>query len=186
MGICPELVSLIQDVIYSCNTHVHINSAYSTPYSLVHGICQGNPLSCLLYDFSIMPMGMRLCNVISSISMLGLPPAKIIMYTDDTNLFLSSNEDLPLICKELSISSLAIGSKFNFEKTDVIIIGSEGHRSLPTHDPITTCFSGAYIIPNSSPLHILGVWIGSPNFAQACRMSFMEIFILFFNPILSC
>ena len=169
MGVCPDLVSLIEDVVYGCQTRVRINGAYSRPYSLDRGVRQGDPLSCLLYAFSIEPMGMRLRRVISGISVYGLPPAKLIMYADDMNIFLSTHDDLPLIKSTLSATSSAIGSKFNFEKTDILLVGSLAHRSLPPSDfmDVTSCFQGAFILPPGSPLRVLGVWISSPDFARA-------------------
>ena len=89
MGLPLDLTSMIWDIVHGCRTHVRINSAYSRPYTLHCGVRQGDPLSCLLYAFSIEPMGMRLRRAIRGISVLLLPLAKLIMYTDDTNLFLS-------------------------------------------------------------------------------------------------
>lgn len=170
MGLCPNLILLIQDMVYECHTRVRINSTYSCLYTLSRGVRQGNPLSCLLYAFSIEPMGMQLCSAISGISVYDLPPAKLIMYADDMNLFLSTLDNMSLISDTLTDSSLAISSKFNYEKTDVLLVGLSCHRSLQVTDPLLAplldCFTGAYILPRKSPLHILGIWISSPNFAR--------------------
>ena len=170
MGLCPDLISLIQDMVYECHTRVHINSAYSRPYTLSRGVRQGDPLSCLLYAFNIEPMGMRLRSAISGISVYNLPPAKLLMYADDMNLFLSTEDNLPLIRDTLSDTALAIGSKFNYEKTDILLVGSHDHRSLRATDPLLAplldCFTGAYILPIRSPLRILGIWVGSPDYAN--------------------
>ena len=169
MGLCPDLVSLISDIVYGCHTRVRINGAYSRPYTLERGVRQGDPLSCLLYAFSIEPMGMRLRDAIVGISTHGLPPVKLIMYADDMNLFLSTADDLPLIKSTLDASSLAIGSKFNYEKTDILLVGTPAHRALPSSDfpEIHSCFTGAFILPPGSPLRVLGVWVSSPDFAAA-------------------
>jgi len=60
---------------------------------------QGDPLSCLLYDFSIEPMGMWLRKVIDRISMLSLPPVKLIQFANDMNLFLSMADDLTALAR---------------------------------------------------------------------------------------
>ena len=169
MGLPPDLVSMIRDIVHGCRTRVRINSAYSRPYTLRRGVRQGDPLSCLLYAFSIEPMGMRLRGAIKGISVLSLPPSKLIMYADDTNLFLSRDDDLALIKSELSAASLAIGSKFNFNKTDILLVGSATHRAKTGDHPdfasLLDCFQGAYVIPDGSPLRILGVWVSSPDHA---------------------
>jgi hypothetical protein len=167
MGLPTDLVHMIQDITSECRTHVCINSGYSRPFKLRQGIRQGDPLSCLLYAFSIEPMGMHLQQSIWGISLLSLPPQKLIMYADDTNLFLSSFKDLALIHSTMDSTSFALGSKFNLEKTDILTIGLAKHKSA-SHPDIIACFEGCYILPSGSPLHVLGAWIGSPDSASAC------------------
>jgi Reverse transcriptase (RNA-dependent DNA polymerase) len=60
MGLPDELVGMISDVLHQPKTRVRINSGYSDWFPLRRGVRQGDPLSCLLYDFSIEPLGMRL------------------------------------------------------------------------------------------------------------------------------
>ena len=169
MGVCLDLISMIRDIVHNCWTRVCINSAYSHPYVLLRGVRQGDPLSCLLYAFSIEPMGMGLRRVIRGLSAHCLPSARLIMYADDMNLFLSVRDDLPLIKSTLDASSLAIGSRFNFDKTDVLLVGSLAHRSRPPESflDVSACFTGAFILPMGHPLCVLGVWISSPDFTAA-------------------
>jgi len=167
MGVDPDLVSLISDLVHGCSTRVQINGAYSKPYPLAQGVRQGDPLSCLLYNFSIEPMGMAPREVVWGISTLGLPPAKLIQFADDMNLFLTMGEDMVVLRATLQSASLAIGSKFNYEKTDVLQVGSPAHRSTPVDDPryetLLACFDRAFILPPQSPLWVLGVWVGSTD-----------------------
>jgi hypothetical protein len=60
MGLPADLIHMIQDITSECRTHVRINSGYSRTFKLCHSVRQGDPLSCLLYTFSIEPMGMHL------------------------------------------------------------------------------------------------------------------------------
>ncbi len=163
MGIPEDLVSLIEDVTLNCQTRVRINSRLSSPFVLNLGLRQGDPLSPILYDFSIEPMGMRMRKCLVSLSCCGLPLAKLIMYADDMNLFMSSTENFCLIRHVMTDSSLAIGCKFNLDKTDVLVVGSLAHRTNGLHHDITGCFEGAYVLPADSPLRILGVWVNSPD-----------------------
>ena len=162
MGLPTDLIRLISDVLVNCCTHVCINGGYSGFFSLRRGVRQGDPLSCLLYDFSIEPMGMCLRRAISGISLLGLTPVRLIQYADDMNLFLSDEEDLLLICETMDSTSFALGSLFNLNKTDVLVIGPLEHHDAP-HPSITDCFTGGFVIPRGLPLHVLGAWVGSPN-----------------------
>lgn len=163
MGIPGDLISMIDDVTAGCRTRVRINSGLSAPYVLNLGLRQGDPLSPILYNFSIEPMGMRMRQTLTGISCCSLPPAKLLQYADDMNLFTSIHEDFPRLRQVLNDSSLAIGSKFNLDKTDILVIGSEAHRSSPDHDTIRACFDEAFILPRDTPLRVLGVWIGSPD-----------------------
>ena len=162
MGLPGDLLHMISDILTNCRTRVRINGGYSGFFSLRRGVRQGDPLSCLLYDFSIEPMGMRLRHAISGVSLLGLPPVKLIQYADDMNLFLSSTEDLPLICCTMDNTSFALGSLFNLDKTDVLIVGPPEHCTA-SHQDITNCFTGGFLIPPGLPLRVLGAWVGSPN-----------------------
>src|SRR5258706_688165 len=109
---------------------------------------------------------MRMRQFVSGISCCGLPPAKLIMYADDMNLFMSTTENFPLVRRVMTDSCLAIGCKFNLDKTDILVVGSLAHRSADVHDEIAACFDGAYVLPDGSPLRILGIWVNSPDRAS--------------------
>ena len=166
MGVPDDLVSLIDDVTSGCRTRVRINSGLSSSYVLNVGLRQGDPLSPILYDFSIEPLGMRMRHTLSGISCYGLPPAKLLMYADDMNLFVSTSENFRKLRSVLDDSTLAIGCRFNLNKTDILIVGSMAHRSTPSHDDIKQCFDEAYFLPANTPLRVLGMWVGSPDRAS--------------------
>jgi len=162
MGLPSDLLNMIRDILTNCHTRVRINGGYSGFFSLRRGVRQGDPLSCLLYNFSIEPMGMHLRRAISGISLLGLPPVKLIQYADDMNLFLSPMEDLALIKSTMDSTSATLGSKFNLEKTDILVVGPPKHHDMP-HTDVLACFEGGFILPHGLPLRILGAWIDSPD-----------------------
>jgi len=162
MGLPADLLGMIRDILTNCHTRIRINGGYSGFFSLRRGVRQGDPLSCLLYNFSIEPMGMRLHHAISGISLLGLPAVKLIQYADDMNLFLSPMEDLALIKSTMDSTSSTLGSKFNLEKTDILIIGPPEHHDV-SHTDVLACFEGGFVLPRGLPLRVLGAWIGSPD-----------------------
>jgi len=167
MGVSADVVGLVENVLPGCRSRVQINGGYSPKFSLRRGVRQGDPLSCLLFNFSIEPLAMRLRNRITGLSVYGLAPAKVALYADNINLFLSENDSIPGLASCLEDTSLAVGSKFNMEKTDVKPVGTEGfvrrcheeqrmgHSTLP----------GAYVLPPEDPLRILGIWIGDTSLA---------------------
>jgi len=167
MGIPQPLINDIRDILPTCRSRVRVNSGLSEPFFLRRGVRQGDPLSCLLFNFSIEPLAMRLRVAIQGISVLGLPPAKIMLYADDTNLFLSPADSLPTVATCLTSTSYAIGSQFNLDKTDVKPVGTPAFKQLAYDDPVAIRASlpGAYVLHPSAPLRILGMWIGSEDFA---------------------
>ena len=168
MGLDADLVSMIADIIHNCRSRVRINGGYSRLFSLRRGVRQGDPLSCLLFNFAIEPLAMRLRHIVSGFHVPNLPPVRVIMYADDTNLFLSASDDISSIKACLDIASFAIGSKFNHDKSIVKAIGS--------HDFQAECHASSLIngqtLPDATflspeePLRVLGVWVGPPGCAS--------------------
>ena len=179
MGVSTDLRALISDIIHGCKSRVRINGGYSTAFSLRRGVRQGDPLSCLLFNFSIEPLAMRLRSTLSGfsvhglppikVSVHGLPPIKVLFYADDVNMFLSPSDSLPAVVSCLDDTSFAIGSKFNHDKTDVKPLGPPGF--------VQSCFDsqslggqslpGSYVLAPSAPLRVLGVWVASQDRASA-------------------
>ena len=167
-GLPPDLILLISDLTNNCKSRVRINSGYSPYFTLKRGVRQGDPLSCLLFNFSIEPLAIKLRQVVKGLAVPGLKPVKIMLYADDINLFLGQEDSIQEISDCLASVSRVIGSKFNMDKTDVKPVGphdfqlacytqqSMGGRSIP----------GAHILPPADPLRILGVWVGSRDFAS--------------------
>ena len=166
-GLPPDLVLLISDLTSDCKSRVRINSGYSPYFVLKRGVRQGDPLSCLLFNFSIEPLAIRLRQVVKGLSLPGLKPVKVMLYADDINLFLGQEDSVQEVSDCLTMTSRIIGSKFNMDKTDVKPVGP--------HNFQLACFvqqtmngpsiPGAHILLPADPLRILGVWVGSRDFA---------------------
>jgi len=167
MGLPRCLVGLVQDVLPGCRSRVQINSGYSGWFRLRRGVRQGDPLSCLLFDFSIEPLAMRLRDAVRGISIGGLAPAKVMLYADDINLFLSDSDNVPLVSSCLMSTSFAIGLKFNMDKTDVKPLGPVAFAQA-CFDGQTmggALLPGAYVLPPADPLRVLGVWVAATDLA---------------------
>jgi len=158
-----DLVVLISDLTNNCRSRVRINGGYSPYFTLKRGVRQGDPLSCLLFNFSIEPLAIRLRQCVKGLQVPGLDPVKIMLYADDVNLFLGSQDSIQDISTCLSEVSYAIGSKFNMEKTDVKPVGPHAFQvqCYTNQDMAGSMIPGACILPPADPLRILGVWIGS-------------------------
>ena len=170
MGLDPDLCNTILDLVTECHSCVCINSSYSTAFSLRRGVRQGDPLSCLLYNFSIEPLAMCLRVTLQGFSLLGLPPIKLMFYADNLNLFLHAHEPLAPIKQCLDDMCFAIGSLFNHEKTDVKPLGRQAFKEacFASQTMNGEALPGGYILAPNSPLCVLGVWVGSPDMAKDC------------------
>jgi len=167
-GLPSDLILLISDLTNNCRSRVRINSGYSPYFTLRRGVRQGDPLSCLLFNFSIEPLAIKLRQVVKGLAVPGLAPVKIMLYADDINLFLGCDDSIQEVSDCLTSVSRVIGSKFNMEKTDVKPVGP--------HDFQLACYTqqdmggwtipGAHVLPPADPLRILGVWVGSRDFAS--------------------
>jgi len=167
MGLPRCLVGMVQDVLPGCRSRVRINSGYSHWFKLKRGVRQGDPLSCLLFNFSIEPLAMRIRRAVTGISIGGLAPARVMLYADDINLFLSVSDDIDKISSCLAVASFAIGSKFNMDKTDVKPLGPTAFAQACFDDQSMdgALLPGAYILPPADPLRVLGVWVAATDLA---------------------
>ena len=166
-GLPPSLVLLISDLTSDCKSRVRINSGYSPYFVLKRGVRQGDPLSCLLFNFSIEPLAIKLRQVVKGLSVPGLRPVKVMLYADDINLFLGRDDSVLEVSQCLTSVSEIIGSKFNMDKTDVKPVGPHNFQlgCYTRQDMDGPSIPGAHILPPAGPLRILGVWVGSRDFA---------------------
>jgi len=162
-GLPADLILLLSDLTNGCRSRVRINSGYSPYITLRRGVQQGDPLSCLLFNFSIEPLAIRLRDLIVGLSVPGLQPVKVMLYADDVNLFLGARDSIPEISRCLAETSETIGSKFNMDKTDVKPVGPHTFQvaCYMNQDMGGSTIPGAHILPPMDPLWVLGVWVGS-------------------------
>jgi len=162
----------IQALYSNAHTKVAINGVFSETFRVKHRVWQGDPLSCPLFDLAIEPLA---CCIHADPNIKGLMipsvenAIKIMLFADDTNLFLSKNDWLDYIQEILDEWCKASGARFNLEKTEIIPIGKPSHRRtiaetrrinpqdtnpLPPRIRITC---------NGEAVRILGAWIGNKN-----------------------
>jgi len=167
-GLPASLVLLISDLTSGCRSRVRINGGYSSYITLKRGVRQGDPLSCLLFNFSIEPLAIKLWEKIVGLSVPGLPLVKVMLYADDVNLFLGSHDSIPEVSGCLMDVSYVIGSKFNMDKTDMKLVGPHEFQlwCFTNQDMGGYTIPGAHVLPPADPLRVLGVWIGSRDYAQ--------------------
>ncbi len=133
----PELfISSVKSLYRDAYTTVYINGvASSTPFRVTHGVCQGDPLSCLLFDLAIEPLAEMLWQ--SDLQGFNIPGVEewviVTLFTDDTTVFLAQYDDFERLTEILDNWCIASGAKFNIEKTEILPIGTPSHCDAICH-----------------------------------------------------
>ncbi|SRR6266702_2890668 len=124
-------IKTIKSLYQNAQTTVAINGELSVPNSVKCGVRQGDPLSCFLFNIGIEPLA---CMIQTSDQIRGFrfPGVKeklaINLFADNTIIYVNKDNkysDLNII---LDRWCEALGAKFNFDKTEIIPIGTKRHR----------------------------------------------------------
>ena len=122
----------VKTLYTNAHTMVAVNGIFSKPYKVTHGVRQGDPLSCALFDLVIEPLACKLRND-PRLQGYEIPGSeeKIItsLFADDTSIYLNQNDKMDDVQNILDIWCQASGAKFNIEKTEIIPIGTPEHRN---------------------------------------------------------
>jgi hypothetical protein len=123
--ILQTFTNTIRSLYSNAHMMVAINRVFSKPFKVTHGVQQGDPLSCALFDLAIEPLACRLKSD-QRLKGYNIPRTKekliTSLFTDDTNLYLSQHDQMDDIQNILSEWCSALGVKFNIEKTEIIPI----------------------------------------------------------------
>ncbi|PPQ85541.1 hypothetical protein CVT25_006781 [Psilocybe cyanescens] len=131
-GIPMSTINLIQTLYSRAETHAMVNGHLGHGYIVNRGVCQGDPMSCLLFDLAIEPLAslMRQSPKLKGLKIPGLKEKLIVnLFADDTTVFLNNAdkfEDLQAILDKWCTASTA---RFNIGKTEIIPLGSDEYRT---------------------------------------------------------
>lgn len=146
-----------------------INGELSSPYQVKRGVRQGHPLSCFLFDIGIEPLACLIRNA-EEIKGSRIPGLKeklaISLFTDDTVLYLSEEDKLDEVTNILDKWCKASSTKFNKEKMEIILIGTQAHqnRIIQTqklHPDDKEIQDNVRIAQEGKEKRSLGTWIGN-------------------------
>lgn len=128
----PEIfIRTVASLYDNVNTLVIINGLKSEPYCVTRGVCQGDPLSCLLFNLAIESLATSIWNS-PNLSGFNIPGSNsrilINLYADDTTIYLSETDQYDTLQHILTTWCRASGAKFNLSKTEIIPLGTPEHR----------------------------------------------------------
>jgi hypothetical protein len=167
-GFPEPFINIVRSVYSTAKTQVMINGHLSTPFQIRRGVQQGDPMSCLLFNFAIEPLATSLRK--SELKGLAIPKCQenllVKLFADDTTAFLSEDDDFHDLRGILEHWCKASKAKFNIAKTEILPIGNPKFRDCVLEQ--RTMKIGQLPIPENIPItkegecmHILGSWIGN-------------------------
>lgn len=109
---------------------VMVNRHMSLNFRVVRGVCQGNPLLCLLFNLAIELLAATLRKSDLEGMNISETEEKLItkLFANDIMIVLSENNDFAILQKILDDWCIASKAKFNVGKTEVISIETEEFR----------------------------------------------------------
>lgn len=167
-----QFISTVKTLYSDAHTTVYINGvASSTSFQVSRGVCQGNPLSCLLFDLAIEPLAEMLRQLdLQGFKVPGVKE-KIIatLFADDTTVFLSQYDDFTELTAILKEWCTVSGARFNIDKTEILPIGVSSHCDAVYHyrNSAGLDMTGSEIpedikiAKDGEAVRTLGAWVGN-------------------------
>ncbi|CEP18069.1 hypothetical protein [Parasitella parasitica] len=118
---------------YNC-IRTNVNGVVSTrEVSELRGLKQGDPISCILYNFALEPLlrsilddplfhGYHFYDKHAAPGAAALPPIKLLCYADDTLVFLQDEMDLHRMVLYLRLYSAASNAQINYHKVQAVFL----------------------------------------------------------------
>ena len=176
-----QFIRTIKTLYRDAKTSVMINGELSTKYKLTRDVCQGNPLSCLLFNLAIEPLAemLRKSNL-RGFKAPGMPHSTVVsLFADDTTVYLTENDSFEELTLILDNWCKASGAKFNISKTEIIPIGSEDYRkqlydTRKLHPDQPAIQQNMSIAKDGEAKRMLGAWIGNKTQEEGVWTPTME------------
>ena len=164
-----NFISTVKHLYQDASTSILINGILSDPFTVEHGVRQGDGLSCLIFDLSIEPLAAMIRNSpITGIPIEGAPEnLKCKLFADDTMVYLNETDKMETLeTHALNPWCEVAGAIFNIAKTEIIPIGTKEYRTNlistrmlnPQSAPIQPNIK---IAKEGQPVRVLRAWIGN-------------------------
>lgn len=111
-------------------TVVLINGVLSWPYTIDRGVCQGDPLSCLIFNLAIESLAQLLRDSELEEFKTDNETERLIttLFADDTTMYLSDNDNFHDLGNILDKWCRLSGAKFNIKKTVILPVGTPEYQ----------------------------------------------------------
>jgi hypothetical protein len=178
-GFPPSFITRIRRLYEKAATAVRINGFVSEQFDVRRGVCQGDPMSCLLYNLAIEPLIEKIRNSPLKGFKVNEKLNRVLVkvYADDTTIFLSQEDDPKELQKCLDLFCQAATARFNEQKTEIIPLGPVDSRTelIRTQKFNDWKISDeVHIAQEGEAVRILGSWQGNGVNIQAKWNEIME------------
>ena len=165
-GFPMEFIGRIRELYKKTRKAIVVNGVVTKQYEVQRGVHQGDPMSCLLYNFAIEP----LADAVRESKLKGMKINEklnrllVSLFADDTLVYLSEKDEMKELEKVIENFCQASTAKFNKEKTEYLPIGNEKYRRKVIE---TRKICGkeldkeAKIIREGEAMRTLGAWVGN-------------------------
>jgi endonuclease/exonuclease/phosphatase family metal-dependent hydrolase len=162
-----EFIDKIKELYKDTGKAIIINGVTTRQYKVRRGVHQGDPMSCLLYNFAIEPLAdaIRQSNL-KGIKIMTEDIDRLIvsLFADDTLVYLSEKDDLNELRDIINNFCKASTARFNMEKTEYLPIGNKTYREevIKTREfGENKIEEGVKIIKEGEAMRTLGAWVGN-------------------------
>jgi len=171
-GFHRTFIRRIRNIYQSACTKVMVNRTLDKGFRVERGVRQGDPMSCLLYNLAIEPLG----NLLRKSGLKGIKLAEehrrvlAVMYADDTCLILDKEDKYEEVENTLQLFCKASTANFNEKKTEVMAIGkpnfrAEFQRTQKMKDG-TVIQQNVKILKEGETMRMLGAWHSNNGAAE--------------------
>ena len=161
-----EFIERIKELYKDTGKAIIMNGVLTKQYKVKRGVHQGDPMSCLLYNFAIEP----LAEAIRKSKLKGIKINEkvkrliVSLFADDTLIYLAEKDNIKKLKKIIETFCTASTARFNLEKTEYLPIGNENFRK----EAIRTrkigenkIEEGIKIVKEGEAMRTLGAWVGN-------------------------
>ena len=166
-----EFIDRIKELYKSTEKAIIVNGVVTKRYKVERGVHQGDPMSCLLYNFAIEP----LADAIRKSKLEGIKVNEEIdrlivsLFADDTLVYLKKTDNLNELREIIETFCRASTARFNMEKTEYLPIGSKEYRKSVIESRKfgeNEIEENVKIVKDGEAMRTLGAWVGNETNAN--------------------
>ena len=161
-----EFINRIKELYKDTGKAIIINGVVTKQYKVQRGVHQGDPMSCLLYNFAIEP----LADAIRQSNLKGIKINEdvnrliVSLFADDTLVYLSETDDLNELRNIIDTFCKASTARFNMGKTEYLPVGNKEYREKVIESRKfgnNEIEDNVKIIKEGEAMRTLGAWVGN-------------------------